>query len=247
MTWDSPALRLHEILSALKAQHNPNDGRPLRVYLGDLFGIDSSDTSAVLASVTRIMALPDVVVSLLDQAPDDGVREQQRLWIEPVRGAMSVVHLIDHALTNFTAHYNEMHLLSLSMAAGRLGHGRSLATVNDENLDRARHLVSDLVAAIESADDLSEAERRLLVRHAAALQSALALVRVSGVDGVMDALIDGYAALRMVEPEPESRREESSVGRFLIMLTYVAAAVSIPAECIQLAVGVQQLLQIAPG
>ncbi|WP_273652987.1 hypothetical protein [Cellulomonas fimi] len=233
---DTPAGRLHALLVEMRGRSNTQ----LRGAWAPIFRCEPADTSALVQGVVAVLALPDETEAAVRRLPN--VDHDLLLgWRARVDAAMSIAHQLETTVENFKAQYTEVDTMLLQVVADQLDRNEPPVHMEADAVAQAADLVGQLLDALEAIDD--EDARGLLVRHALRLQAALRLFKVSGAEGVREALLDSVAALSAVSNGRPEADERKGVRKYWELIAFVANAFTIAGTAYQLAPGVASVVK----
>ncbi|WP_188037102.1 hypothetical protein [Actinotalea sp. JY-7885] len=240
MFGDNATGRLRTILSAMREYPG---GRPLRRAWSATLGVQDGGNATLLPVVARVVTLPDQARSeilALSEQDTDGLLA----WYDRVQVAMSIAHHFDTTVDNFKAQFRDEDLVILRQASFQVNKAAPDAPLAPEEVASATELVNGLLTAIVDDPDLDDASRALLVRAATGILNALMEVRVTGTEGVRDALGAAFAMFRLVSehaPSEASGRRPGALAAFeraahdLASLTTIATGMAMSAPAVQAA------------
>lgn len=229
-TSETAAGRLHQLLSYVSEPVRRDV--PLRVTLAGLYDLDANDRQDVLRCVVAAIDLPAEAEASVRALPNHD-HDLLLRWVTPVQAAMNVVHQIDSSTASVAAHYNLTHLYALEMVADQVARNIPSPVLSEDTLTTANGQISELLETLEAIDD--ELARALLVRHASALQRALRLYRVTGADGVHEALFDAAFAVGYVQQRDARAPTRTAAQTFGALIAFIADGLTIAGVAYQLA------------
>lgn len=190
---ETVAGRLHGVLTDLSQVRNAS----LAEAWARVLGADVTDRPAILRGIGVVATMPEAVEQSVLALPD-ATHELLLRWKPAVHAAMSVAHRLDSSANDMVANYNDATLLALEMVDDQVLRAHPHTHLEQDTIDRALERTSELLDALEGLDASAEV-RSMLVRHALRLQEALRMYRLTGAQGVEDALADAAAVLAVTQ------------------------------------------------
>ncbi|MBD8059519.1 hypothetical protein IC607_11135 [Cellulomonas sp. JH27-2] len=233
---DTSAGRLHEILVDLRKWANA----PLRQAWVRVLDVDDEDRAGLFSAISMVVELPATVQAQVLLLPD--VNHDLLLrWVPAVDSAFGLAHTLEGSTGQLTGQYDDTTLYALESTTDALSrHGNALHMEPDLVTD-ADAKVAELLTALENLEG-SEETKAMLVRHALRLQAALRMYRVSGPDGVKEALVDATAALIAARTAEDDSRP--AIRKFADVVSFVADSLQIAATGAPLiALGVNEIIR----
>jgi hypothetical protein len=232
---DNAAGRLHDVLSRFKNRASEQSKSRAHNVWRDALGLQTGGSFAVYAEMPRIAKLPDLAERELRRVVNEGDDLDMLLrWRSDVDVVINTFFSSPTApAANSATLLTDTVMQSLQYAARELHRLAPEPAVDPERGELARQAIDDLLAALHEDDTLDPDARELLLRHAAALQHALALAWVIGVEAVEDALTAflGAVATATVRTTNDARSSSPVWAR-------VAAVVGALSDTLTLAQGV---------
>lgn len=202
MDRDNPAARLYEVFSYLKAA--PGNGS-IQDALNGALGLPA-DRSPVefYRQISVMMAWPDSAKAQIESLPNQS-HDLLLRWYDPITTSMQYVGKVHDAVSGMTAHVSDRALGHLEHAADTLSRSSPEPMIADDKLPDLINHVRTLIDKVTSNEDLPPNARHLLITRLRGVEQALLHFRITGYDGVeeaMDCLIGGYIR------HPETRTPE---------------------------------------
>lgn len=235
---DNAAGRLHNVLSEMKSM-SPNT--VLGPTWAGTLGIERNDRRALLDGLAMVAQL---AADAQAQVRELGSGDEEMLlrWVEPVTDAIHKAHLIDGNTGVMTSCFTDTHLENLEFAAREVHLHRPRRVLSGSDIESARGLVDALLTTLRGADDLDSETLALLIRHAAALQTALNLVGLVGVDGIEDALAGSLGAAIIAGMSSDGAKDSDTWQYFWLAIGRVSTLLLIAQQSYALTEAITRLL-----
>ena len=178
---ENPAAVLHRSLVLFRSQPRRTSNRDAWAVV---FKVHPSETGLLIVGLARLIERSDQVQSLVAFATPSALALR---WVDPVSESLAHSAELSQQATLAQKLLDETCMLSLEACASAIGRG-DCAEPSANQVQLALQLTDELLMAISQADLPFEAYS-LMMRHVLALQQALKLLPVVGMDGLYDAML----------------------------------------------------------
>jgi hypothetical protein len=234
---DNAAGRLHQVLAPLTAM---SGDVPLPRAWAVALESEHDRGTEFQHKILAVVGLADRARhDLIECLENDEHNEPLLRWVEPVLQ----IQAIAFQMTKVSAvqqHLPKDVLLSLEMAARELHRYRPDGQVDEDTATKARDAIAEVLQALREDTALDAETRASLLRHAAALQHALALAWLTGPEAVNDALTGLVGGLAMATLKSTDAATKPAV------LSKVAGVIEVVANVLTIAQGTATMIAVAP-
>ena len=184
---ENPAVLLHRSLTLFRSQPRRTSNRDAWAIV---FKVHPSETGLLIVGLAKLIGRSDQVQSLLAFSTPSALTTR---WVGPVSESLAHSAELSQQATLAQKLLDESCMLSLEACAAAIGRG-DCAEPSADQIQLALQLTDELLMAISQSGMPFEAYS-LMMRHMLALQQALKLLPVVGMDGLYDAMLAAVQAL----------------------------------------------------
>lgn len=186
MLLNTPAARLHQILTGCKKHQKESGARPMLMGWRKVFRMpDSASDFSVMSHISRVYAIPAEIVELVGRYND--LPPQLYLgWCEELEEAFGQV-AFHSEFDSFVKRIPKTLLVNLEFCSDALGKRCPEPIVEQENLSELGEAVSEFHKQVIDAE-MDDKSRRYLLDYLALIQRALERYDFTGSPGLQGAL-----------------------------------------------------------
>lgn len=252
---DNAASRLYKFLKFMKEYEPQRPGATtLLVPVTHYFKPDATRTGGMTAPMLRnIAALMELPLRMRSEigaltsaaAPPEvllrGVSEANR--------ALRLLPNANHeAFAQFTGHYDEVHLLSIEMAAYTIAQERKKPSLEREALDEIQRLAREVMDLCEADHDMDETAKSYIWSHAVRIWRAAEEARAAGSGVILQAADEAVGhLLRSTEVQSGIGKGSATIEKFFTMLGRITIIMNLAYTPIALTADVTDLLELSQG
>lgn len=201
---NNPAGRLHELLTAAKAQE-PN--QTVRKAWAAVFGVESTDTGMLLKMLADLIDLVDETKKAIQRLK--GV--EHSIYLKPfakIETALSHINL-EAGWEHWKQQLDETTLYGLQFSADQLSRISGFTHIKTDDLGQLRKDVEELVAKILETE-LPVELKALFLRNLEAIRHALLAYRVRGLEGLEQEIERSVGSLVLHKKDIEKTSPKSA-------------------------------------
>lgn len=236
MNLDNPARRLVTILDAGK---KINSDSPCKAAWADLLGVDRN-SHELLARMAKVMELPSLAFQALTDA-DPSEAQNCSHWRAQLNTAFSLQNLSSN-WHSFIGHIDNHSTTYLKMHAKILDMGSNRSAIDPTELGKVRAELEDILTEVLVSEEIAQAPKNYLVRNLRKLITAIDEFRLTGSEGIFDAIevIVGHAAFD--QDYKESLKKNATGSKLADCLQTLANLVTVAQGYKELAAPIATLL-----
>ncbi len=235
---NNPAARLQAIL--VKGRDGKNMNKAIHLVWSELLGVEQQNRHVLLFRLGKVYQLPSQVRNAITRV--DGLDHGLYLdWMPKVEKAFSVNNF-DAPWQHFVNPIDDHVIHSLGICSEVLSRMRAETTVPEDELQKTRNLVAQLIDEIIKTPTINHMLSRFMLDRLMAILEAIDCYALTGAEPINEAVQAALGAVfldrdrfREIGPCPQSNKFWALVGGLVLLLGLVNGSIELAERCSALA------------